>query len=287
MSDSSAPQIASNKYISGQLKLLMPLVKTNNYVKNNNLRYTKKPANSSFASRNTTSLPKLSIKSLEKPGIIRKPSMIIGQHPKKPYLNIRAPRNTFERPVSHSATSITSERTTTSLQPFVKSDSEAKSNIRQPLSYKNAISQMKTTREIKAKDRIRLNRFKKEKFIYSSSSKQLTLSNKYKAMPSPASYNSGNKFLHKLENSAPSNIIRMEEKKEGSNIPVVSHTERMKNNIQRLNLLSVHDNSKGPIKSILKRSIPAGSSISPITYTNVKANTLTNAISRRNSGYGY
>lgn len=292
VSDTSIPTITSNKHISGSLQPLRPLIKKNNYVKSN-LRYTNGNALSTFGNQNSnqsSSLPKLSIRGIEKPSLIRKPSMILGQHPKKPYLNIRAPRKTFERVPSPSGASITSERTTTSLPHAIRSDSDAQRMPKQPITYESAMKQMKNKREIKAKDRMRLDRFKKEKFIYSTSAKKLSLTEKYKPMINTSSYNSANNYLNKLEPPPSSNITRMEEKKEGSSIPFVSHTERMKNNMQRLNLLPVSDNQsnykyKAPIKSILKRSGPVINSISPITSTNLKANTITNALSGRTNGY--
>lgn len=292
VSDTSIPTITSNKHISSSLKPLRPSIKKNNYVKSN-LRYTNGNALSTFGNQNSnqsSSLPKLSIRGIEKPSLIRKPSMILGQHPKKPYLNIRAPRKTFERVPSPSGASITSERTTTSLAQGVRSDSDVQNTIKQPITYESAMKQMKNKREIKAKDRMRLDRFKKEKFIYSTSAKKLSLTEKYKPIANTSNYNSANNYLNKIEPPVSSNITRMEEKKEGSSIPFVSHTERMKNNMQRLNLLPVSDNqnnykSKAPIKSILKRSGPVVNSISPITSTNLKANTITNALSGRSLGY--
>ena len=136
---------------------------------------------------------------------------------------------------------------------------------------------------------MRLNKFKKENFIYSAANKKLSLGDKYKPIISPSRGNANNGFLNRV-NPSPSvpsiptsNIISMEEKKTGSNIPTVSHTERMRNNMQKLNLLSVNNSSskiKAPLKGILKNTTNA-STVSPITDQNLKANTLANSMSMK------
>ena len=67
----------------------------------------------------------------------------------------------FERAASPGVASNVSERTTTSLPRIVKSDTETPSK-KQPISFQNAIKKIKSKREIKAKDRMRLDRFKRE-----------------------------------------------------------------------------------------------------------------------------
>jgi len=161
-SETSIPTVVSNKKtIASTLKPLRPIVKKNNYVKSN-LRYTRGTAtNSTFKNKtnNASSLPRLSINHLEKPKLTNKPSIAMKRHPKKPYLRVRGTRKLFNRAPSPSGASITSERTTTSLPHLVKSDTEAISK-KQPISYSNAIKQMKNKKEIKPKDRMRLDRFK-------------------------------------------------------------------------------------------------------------------------------
>jgi hypothetical protein len=278
-SDKSLPGITSNsKHIVGSLKPLQPVIR-NNYVSNarygaiNNSRLSKFQSDS----KNTSSLPKLNIRSLDRKTLMRKPSIIIGQHPKKPYLNVKGPRKLFEKPNSPGGASITSEKTTTSLPRMVGSDTETSSLNRQPLSYSSAIKTIKKKSEIKAKDRKRLNRFKKENFIYNTSAKKLALIDKYKPI-APTNYSTPNRYINRVENP-PSNIQKMEEKKEGSSIPMVSHSERMKNNMQKLNLLQVSSTPKpnGQLKGILKNPTPSYDTIS----SNLKANTLANSMSNR------
>lgn len=160
---------------------------------------------------------------------------------------------------------------------MVGSDTETSSLNRQPLSYSSAIKTIKKKSEIKAKDRKRLDRFKKENFIYNTSAKKLALIDKYKPIPS-TNYSTPNRYINRVDNP-PSNIQTMEERKEGSSIPIISHSERMKNNMQRLNLLQVSSTPKpkGPLKGILKNPTPAYGTIS----TNLKANTLANSMSNR------
>ena len=156
----------------------------------------------------------------------------------KPYLNIKGPRKLFEKPPSPSGGSITSERTTTSLPHVVRSDTEASSQPKGPIPFHSAIRTIKKKSEIKAKDKQRLEKFKKENFLYSAANKKLKLAEKYKPIISPAR-DTPNSYLNRVDNPPYPNITKMEEKKEGSSIPVLSHTDRMKNNIQKLNMLSV------------------------------------------------
>lgn len=305
-SDTSVPTITPNtKHISGTLKPLKPVIR-NNYIRSN-LRYSQAPSVKKSLSKfkdgkdshHTSSLPQLSVHRLDKPSLSRKPSIIIGQHPKKPYLNIKGPRKMFERAASPSGASITSERTTSSLPHVVRSDTEASSHRRQPIPFSTAIKKMKQKPEIRAKDRMRLDRFKKENFIYSTSAKKLSLAEKYKPIVTPASgagttatpatnipsTSTPSTYLNRVEPTPTSNIARMEDRREGSNIPVISHTERMRNNMQRLNLLAVSDGpkSKGPLKGILKRSGPAINSVSAITSSDLKANTLANSMRNKHN----
>lgn len=83
-SDKSLPGInSSSKYITGTLKPLQPVIR-NNYVSNarygsiNNSRLSKLRNDS----KNISSLPNLNIRSLDRKTLTRKPSIIIGQHPK-------------------------------------------------------------------------------------------------------------------------------------------------------------------------------------------------------------
>lgn len=77
---------------------------------------------------NTSSLPSIGITKLENAKLQKKDSIIIGQHPRKPYLNVKGPRKMFKRPPSTGGASITSERTTTSLPQAPKSDNETTKN---------------------------------------------------------------------------------------------------------------------------------------------------------------
>lgn len=285
-SDTSIPTITSNsKHISGTLKPLQPVIR-NNYIRNN-LRYIRGPGNqviSKFGGLkggpNAASLPKLTVKKLEKPPITRKPSHNnLAPGSRKGYLGIRG------RAQSPSGASITSERTTSSLPHVIRSDTEASSGQKQPMSYSVALKQMKKKPDIQAKDRMRLERFKKENFLYSAANKKMNLAQKYQSVPATTSTtpNASNAtYLNRVENPPiTSNIIPMEERKGDSKIPSISYTERMKNNMQRLNLLPVADNSnkyKPPIKSILKRRNPPANTVSEINSSNLKANTLANSM---------
>lgn len=116
------------------------------------------------------------------------------------------------------------------------------------------------------------------------------MADKYKPINTPSS-NIPNAYLSRVEYpNVGANIPRMEERKEGSNIPGISHTERMRNNVNRLNLLSVHDSPNKakpnqPVKGILKKNLNQANTISPITSHNLKANTLANSMSGTYKGY--
>lgn len=286
---------SNQKPIISTLKPLKPVIRNNYLGGNRNLRYSHSPMPKKGLSQfhtnnegdaglsNAASLPSIGIQGTEKPKLERKSSIIIGQHPKKPYLNIKGPRKIFEKPPSPSGGSITSERTTTSLPHVIRSDTEASSQNKGPIPFHSAIKTIKKKSEIKAKDKQRLEKFKKENFLYSAANKKLKLSEKYKPIISPAR-DTPNNYLNRVDNSPPySNITRMEEKKEGSSIPVLSHSDRMKNNIQRLNMLSVSDISKpkGPIKGILKKNNPVPNAVSQYTSQDLKANTLANSMSMK------
>ena len=282
-SDKNSVAKSQNKHIASSLKLVRPVIR-NNYISNNRYGGAASKNKSQFkvpSCKNTNSLPKLNVQKLDNLSLSRKPSIIMGMHPKKPYLNVKGPRKMFDRPPSTGGTSITSDRTTTSMPHVVRSDNETSTQRKKPLSYQDAIKQMKNKPDIKASDRMRLNKFKKKNFIYNTSAKKLSLADKYK--PIPQSNFQTPSFLNRVGPSGSPNIQKMSERKEGSNIPVMSHTERMKSNIQRLNLLPVTDNnikSSGPIKSILKKTMPPTNTISPMTSNNLKANTLANSMGR-------
>ena len=277
--------ISNKSPIISTLKPLKPIIRNNYLGVNKNLRYSHSPNTKKGLSQfntvndgstsNVTSLPNINVQGIEKPKLERKPSIIIGQHPRKPYLNIKGPRKMFDKPPSPSGGSITSERTTTSLPYVIRSDTDASSQAKGPIPFQSAIKTMKKKSEIKAKDKQRLEKFKKENFIYSASNKKLTLAEKYKPIISPARDTPSN-YLSRVDNPPYPNIVKMEEKKEGSSIPVLSHSDRMKNNIQRLNMLSLSDISKprAPLKGILKKNISHAPTISQITPEDLKANTL-------------
>mmetsp|Transcript_27650 Transcript_27650/g.27498 ORF Transcript_27650/g.27498 Transcript_27650/m.27498 type:complete len:422 (-) Transcript_27650:28-1293(-) len=289
-SDLSMPTVVGNaKRISSTLKLAKPIVRKNNYIQSN-LRYIKghKKNATLGKNKNTSSLPKLSIGNFDKPKMMKKPSIVIGPHPKKPYLKVKGTRKMFERAASPGGASTLSDRTTTSLPQIVKSDTET-SSTKQPISYKDAVKKIKSSnkKEIKAKDRMRLDRFKKENFIYSAAPKKLSLAEKYKPINPPApvtSHNTPNNYLSKFNNPPPNkNIVKKEEKRGDSSIPGLSYTERMKNNISKLNLLGGGDtsNNKTPLKGILKKKAPPMGAVNSINSMNLKANTIANSKSRK------
>lgn len=277
------------------LKPLKPVVR-NNYLSNHNknYRYGKSIVPSKALARVnkkiTSSLPNIGISSLDKPKFGQLQSSTIAQNVRKPFLNVKGTKKVIDRPASPSGNSITSERTTTSLPLGAKtSDNESVSNKNNPLSFKAAIQKIKKS-EINPKDKMRLDRFKKENFLYSAANKKLSLAEKYKPIISPIR-NTPSGFLSKIEppapvtSTTPSNIASMEERKEGSNIPIMSHTERMRNNMQRLNLLNVNNTpvqSKTPLKGILKKKTVNTNTVSAITDSNMKANTLANSMMASN-----
>jgi len=141
---------------------------------------------------------------------------------------------------------------------------------------------MKNKKEIKPKDRVRLDRFKKENFIYSASAKKLSLAEKYKPINTPVrpNYNKPAAYLNRVQPVQSNNIMKMEEKKGDTGIPGLSYSERMKNNISKLNLLQVSDGSskvKTPLKGILKKKPTPIGAVNSVNDTNLKMNTLRNS----------
>lgn len=80
------------------------------------------------------------------------------------------------------------------------------------------------------------------------------------------------------------NIIRKEEKKGDTGIPGLSYTERMKNNMSKLNLIqtsNLNSQSQTPLKGILKKKpLPMGT-VNSINNLNLQANTIANSKSRK------
>ncbi|CAI2382462.1 unnamed protein product [Moneuplotes crassus] len=285
-SEASIPTgVGSTKHIASTLKLANPVIRKNNYIKSN-LRYLNTPKRNPGLSRskNNHSLPKLSMRSLDRPQLNKKESLVVGRHPKKPYLKIKGTKKIFERVSSPGGTSTVSDRTTTSLPRIVRSDTETIST-KQPIPFKSAIKQMKT--KIKAKDRMRLDRFKKENFLYSAAPKKLSLAEKYKPIAPPAPVGNPNpptNFLSKFRTTAAAqNIVKKEEKKGDSSIPNLSYSQRMRDNVSKLNIFSGPGDavSRTPLKGILKKKDPPTGAVNSLNDMNLRANTLANAQSRK------